>query len=164
MLILICASSPPIHKELFQSKDHKHFKSLLTGSAFSQQEGNSPLMIDFNSAASSVYFLYLANLVFLSASGLAPPGMWRLQCLKKTTHTFSGSYKPQLINRKQKKILTISSILFNILRHVERFIWSSKILPCGLDLFGTQCISMHSVGVSFVWRTKTNSCGHLWDG
>uniref|UniRef100_A0A7C9E767 Uncharacterized protein n=1 Tax=Opuntia streptacantha TaxID=393608 RepID=A0A7C9E767_OPUST len=43
------------------------------GSAFSQPAGNSTLIIDFNSAASSLYFFsYSANLAFHSASR-APP-------------------------------------------------------------------------------------------
>lgn len=60
-------------------------RSLLTGSAFSQPAGSSPVMMLLSSAASSLYFFsYSANLAFHSASKEAPSGMWRLQCLRKS--------------------------------------------------------------------------------
>lgn len=49
---------------------------LFTGRAFSHPAGNSPVMIDFNSVASSAYiFSYSANLAFHSASRAAPAGI-----------------------------------------------------------------------------------------
>lgn len=65
------------------AKKTETIKSLLTGSAFSQPAGNSPLMRDFNTAASSLYLRsYSANWAFHSASRAAPSGTWRLQCLR----------------------------------------------------------------------------------
>jgi len=78
----------------------------LTGSAFSQPVGSSPVMIDLNSAASSLYFFsYSANLVFHSASKAAPAGMWRLQCLRKSQTVYKYQVNSsRMINRRKHNL------------------------------------------------------------
>nr|AFK47859.1 unknown [Lotus japonicus] len=60
-------------------------------------------------------------------------------------------------------------VFFDILRHMERLMRPCKVRSGGFNFFGTKCTSMHTVGVSFVRRTKTNGCcdlgqcGFVWD-